>query len=128
MTPLNSMRPPTVLGVLCAAGAAGAGAAGGSGAAGAADGTASSVSISQMGAPMGIVEPSWAMMAPMTPLTGDGTSMVTLSVSTSTRGSYLEILSPGFFSHFWMVPSVTDSPTCGRSMVVIVMAVPSPSI
>ena len=127
MTPLNSMRPPTVLGGL---GAAAAGAGGGSGAAGAADGTASSVSISQMGAPMGIVEPSWAMMVPMTPLTGEGTSMVTLSVSTSTRGSYLEILSPGFLSHFWMVPSVTDSPTCGRSMVVMVMAnsLPRPSM
>ena len=37
--------------------------------------------------------------------------MVTLSVTTSTSGSYRRTESPGCFSHFPMVPSTTDSPT-----------------
>ena len=82
-------------------------------------GSSSSVSISAMGAPMGTVSPSAAMMRVRTPLTGEGTSMVTLSVTTSTSGSYFAILSPGLLSHWPMIPSTTDSPTWGRSMVMV---------
>ena len=57
-----------------------------------------------MGAPMGSVSPSMARISVMTPATGDGTSMLTLSVSTSTSGSYLSTLSPTCFSHWTMVP------------------------
>ena len=54
---------------------------------GGASGSASSVSISAMGAPMGMVSPSWASTLISDPATGEGTSMVTLSVITSTSGS-----------------------------------------
>ena len=62
--------------------------------AGAADGADAGIggppaasATSAMGAPMGTVSPSWAMMRSSSPVTGDGTSIVTLSVMTSTSGS-----------------------------------------
>ena len=42
-----------------------------------------------------------------------GTSALTLSVTTSTSGSYLATWSPGCFSHFPIVPSATLSPSWG---------------
>jgi len=47
------------------------------------------------------------------PDNGAGTSALTLSVMISTRPSYFFTWSPGCFSHFEMVPSVIDSPSCG---------------
>ena len=47
----------------------------------------SAASISAMGAPMGTVSPSSAKTRNSDPSTGDGTSIVTLSVTTSTKGS-----------------------------------------
>jgi hypothetical protein len=51
----------------------------------------------------------------MTPATGDGISVSTLSVDTSTRGSSTFTLSPTFFSQRVTVPSVTDSPRAGST-------------
>src|ERR1700674_4736666 len=47
------------------------------------------------------------------PPNGDGISEATLSVSTSSSGSYLAIASPFFLSQRPTVPSVTVSPSCG---------------
>ncbi len=47
------------------------------------------------------------------PSNGDGTSAFTLSVTTSTSGSYLSTWSPGCLSHFPIVPSATLSPSWG---------------
>ena len=71
-----------------------------------------------MGAPMGTVSPSCARMWVSTPDTGEGISMFTLSVTTSTRGSYFSTVSPMRFSHLPMTPSVTDSPTWGSSILI----------
>ena len=49
------------------------------------------------------------------PETGDGISVSTLSVETSTSGSSAATASPTFFSHRVTVPSVTDSPSVGIS-------------
>ena len=59
------------------------------------------------------VSPSFTLMLSNTPLTGDGTSTFTLSVSNSTRGSSAETCSPWDLSHFDTVASVTDSPNVG---------------
>ena len=53
------------------------------------------------------------MILVSTPPYGDGISEATLSVSTSSSGSYFFTWSPGFFSHLPTVPSVTVSPSCG---------------
>src|SRR5256885_9008791 len=63
--------------------------------------------------PIGTVWPSSTLTSLRVPATGDGISVFTLSVWTSTRRSYLFTLSPGCFSHFPIVPSVTDSPSLG---------------
>src|SRR2546423_2478137 len=63
--------------------------------------------------PIGTVWPSWTLTSLSVPATGDGISVLTLSVWTSTRRSYLFTFSPGCFSHFPIVPSVTDSPSLG---------------
>ena len=47
------------------------------------------------------------------PSNGDGTSALTLSVMTSSSGSYLSTWSPGCFSHLPIVPSATLSPSWG---------------
>jgi hypothetical protein len=62
---------------------------------------------------MGTVCPSSTLTSRSVPDTGDGISVFTLSVCTSTRRSYLFTVSPGFFSHLPIVPSVTDSPSFG---------------
>jgi hypothetical protein len=61
----------------------------------------------------GTVSPSWTRISVSVPSNGDGTSALTLSVITSTIGSYLSTWSPGFLSHLPIVPSATLSPSCG---------------
>src|SRR5437870_12788623 len=56
------------------------------------------------------------------PDTGAGTSALTLSVSTSSIGSNSTTLSPGFTSQREMVPSWTDSPSCGITTRVVLPA------
>ena len=62
-------------------------------------GSSPSTSISAITAPIGTVCPSATTMADSTPVAGEGISMVTLSVTTSTTGSYFSIRSPTLFSH-----------------------------
>ena len=57
----------------------------------------------------------------MTPATGEGISVSTLSVETSSSASSTATLSPTFFNQRVTVPSVTDSPRAG-----IVTTVPDP--
>src|SRR5450755_5035212 len=75
--------------------------------------TAPASSISHTTAPTGTVSPSSTNIAATVPLKGDGISDATLSVSTSSSGSYLTIASPFFLSQRPTVPSVTVSPSCG---------------
>ncbi len=95
-------------------GAAAAGAAAAA-AAGAGAGASPTAKISHTGAPTGTVAPSSARIVDSVPANGDGISDATLSVSTSSSGSYLATCSPGFLSHRPTVPSVTVSPSCGIS-------------
>ena len=64
-------------------------------------------------APTSTVSPSAAMISPSLPATGDGTSNVTLSVSSSTIGSSAATASPAFFIQRAIVASLTDSPSVG---------------
>src|SRR5687767_10646500 len=61
----------------------------------------------------GTVSPSWTRISVSVPSKGEGTSAFTLSVMTSTIGSYLSTWSPGFLSHLPIVPSATLSPSWG---------------
>src|SRR4051812_43696877 len=99
------------------AGAAGAAALGGGAAAGLAA-TAPSL-IWPSNAPTATVSPSLAAISPSTPADGAGTSMVTLSVSSSTRGSSTATASPAFLNQRPIVASVTDSPSVGTRMSVM---------
>ena len=67
-------------------------------------------------APTLTVSPSLVLILDNTPLTGDGTSRLTLSVSNSTIGSSALTLSPDFFSHFDTVASVMLSPKTGTTI------------
>ena len=60
------------------------------------------------------------MILVIVPATSAGTSALTLSVTTSKSGSYCSTLSPSFTSQRSMVPSVTDSPSCGILIVVAI--------
>src|SRR6476620_3838365 len=73
-------------------------------------------------APTATVSPSLAVISPSVPADGAGTSMVTLSVSSSTSGSSTATGSPGFLNHLPMVASVTDSPSVGTRISVIVVS------
>ena len=73
--------------------------------------------------PTGTVASSSAVMLSRTPATGDGISVSTLSVDTSTSGSSTWTESPTFLSQRVTVPSVTDSPSSGISTGV---ALPPP--
>src|ERR1700733_7707988 len=105
------------------AGAAGAG-AGAAALAGAAAGFAAAPAapslICPSSAPTATVSPSLAMMSPSVPADGAGTSMVTLSVSSSTNGSSTATASPAFLNQRPMVASVTDSPSVGTRISVMV--------
>jgi hypothetical protein len=72
-------------------------------------------------APTATVSPSLAAISPSTPADGAGTSMVTLSVSSSTRGSSTATASPAFLNQRPMVASVTDSPSVGTRISVMVL-------
>src|SRR5882724_2283054 len=71
-------------------------------------------------APTATVWPSLAMISPSVPAEGAGTSIVTLSVSSSTNGSSTATASPAFLNHRPMVASVTDSPSVGTRISVMV--------
>src|SRR5438105_8818956 len=80
------------------------------------------VSTTAISAPACTVSPSLARISRRIPDTGAGTSALTLSVSTSSIGSNSMIWSPGLTSHFEMVPSWTDSPSCGMTTRVVLPA------
>src|SRR5262249_22556795 len=63
--------------------------------------------------PTGTVWPASTRIAFTTPATIEGTSVVTLSVSTSKSGSSAFTVSPTFLYQFATVPSVTVSPSWG---------------
>src|SRR5436853_1960295 len=111
------------------AAAAGAGAAegGGGGAAalaGAAAGLAAAPAapslICPSKAPTATVSPSLATISPSVPADGAGTSIVTLSVSSSTNGSSTATASPAFLNQRPIVASVTDSPSVGTRISVMI--------
>src|SRR5277367_4193631 len=102
-----------------AEGGSGGGAAGlGGGAAGLAPAAPSLICPSS--APTATVSPSFAAISPSTPADGAGTSIVTLSVSSSTKGSSTATASPAFLNQRPMVASVTDSPSVGTRISVMV--------
>ncbi|MNE46366.1 hypothetical protein D3C80_1406980 [compost metagenome] len=68
------------------------------------------------------VSPSCATISARTPAAAAGTSIVTLSVSSSTSGSSAAIASPTFLNHFPMVASVTDSPSVGTRISVAMVS------
>src|SRR5882724_8008646 len=59
------------------------------------------------------------MISPSVPADGAGTSIVTLSVSSSTKGSSTATASPAFLNQRPMVASVTDSPSVGTRISVM---------
>src|SRR5215218_8531070 len=63
--------------------------------------------------PTSTVEPSETRNFSILPATGEGNSALTLSVSTSARGSSISTSSPSDLSQRVIVPSVTLSPSCG---------------
>ena len=71
-------------------------------------------------APTATVSPSLATISPSMPADGAGTSIVTLSVSSSTSGSSTATASPAFLNQRPMVASVTDSPSVGTRISVMV--------
>ena len=66
------------------------------------------------GVPTSTVSSSATRMASITPAIGDGISVSTLSVETSSSGSSTSTRSPTFFNQRVTVPSVTLSPSAGR--------------
>ena len=70
-------------------------------------------STSAMTASLGMVSPSETRIFVSVPSKGEGTSALTLSVTTSTRGSPMRTWSPTALSHLPMVPCSTPSPSCG---------------
>src|SRR6201996_8375774 len=109
-------------GAATGAGAAAAGAAAalaGAAAAGLAAAAAPSL-ICPSSAPTATVSPSLAVISPSVPAEGAGTSIVTLSVSSSTKGSSTATASPAFLNQRPMVASVTDSPSVGTRISVMV--------
>ena len=64
-------------------------------------------------APTSTVSPSGATISDSVPATGEGISTVTLSVSSSTSGSSLPMVSPGCLIQRTMRASVIDSPISG---------------
>src|SRR5690606_23625998 len=110
-------------GAASAAGASGAAAGSAAGAAGAAAEPDPSPTIASC-APTSIVSSSSAKIASRTPETGDGISVSTLSVETSSSGSSTSTVSPTCFSQRVTVPSVTLSPSAGRTTEVLICESP----
>ena len=77
-------------------------------------------------APTPTVSPSFATISAKTPAAGALTSNVTLSVSSSSKGSSASTASPGFLNHLPMVASVTDSPRVGTRISVAMWVVSLP--
>ena len=75
----------------------------------------SSSPMMAMTSPTSMVSSSSALISIMVPATGEGISVSTLSVETSSKGSSTSTVSPTDLSHCVMVPSVTDSPSSGIS-------------
>ena len=69
--------------------------------------------MSASSVPTWTVSPSGTLICRIFPATGEGTSVSTLSVEISKRGSSRSTDSPSCFSHLVMVPSTTVSPSCG---------------
>ena len=69
-------------------------------------------------APTGTVESTGTSIERITPATGDGISVSTLSVETSSRASSTATESPTPLSQRVTVPSVTDSPRAGIETTV----------
>ena len=94
---------------------AGAAAAGAGVAAGAAAGAAASPAspITASSPPTATVSSSWATIFVRTPDAGEGISVSTLSVDTSSSGSSSWTVSPSCLSQRVTVPSVTLSPSAG---------------
>src|SRR5918997_970543 len=76
-------------------------------------GESHSTATSTISVPTSTVEPSVTRNFSILPATGEGSSALTLSVSTSARGSSISTSSPSALSQRVMVPSVTLSPSCG---------------
>ena len=108
-------------GAAAGASATGAGAAGASAAAGAAGAAgAAAAEASPMIArtwPTSASSSSGMRISSRVPATGEGTSVSTLSVETSTRGASTSMVSPTSTSQRVTVPSVTDSPSAGSTTV-----------
>ena len=75
-------------------------------------------------APMATVSPDLTAISDSTPEAGAGTSTVTLSVSSSTRGSSAETWSPACLNHWPTVASLMLSPRLG-TRISVAMAVVS---
>ena len=97
-------------GVTTAAGAAGAAT---TGAAAGVEVAAAPSAIIASSAPTATVESTATTIFCRTPATGEGISVSTLSVETSSNGSSTATTSPSFFNQRVTVPSVTDSPSAG---------------
>ena len=76
-------------------------------------------------APTSTVSSSWTRISSITPLTGDGISVSTLSVEISSSPSSASTVSPTFLSQRVTVPSVTLSPSAGRTTEVLMCMTPS---
>src|SRR5262249_26670465 len=69
-------------------------------------------------APTATVSPCLTAISESTPEAGAGTSTVTLSVSSSTKGSAAETASPACLNHWPTVASTIDSPRFGTRISV----------
>ena len=65
-------------------------------------------------APTSASSSSGTLISSRVPEAGEGTSVSTLSVDTSSKGSSASTVSPTALSQRDTVPSVTDSPSAGR--------------
>ena len=63
--------------------------------------------------PISTVSSSPATILVRVPAAGEGISVSTLSVDTSSKGSSTSTVSPSFLSQRVTVPSLTDSPSAG---------------
>ena len=70
-------------------------------------------------APTLAVTPSATTISATIPATGDGISVLTLSVSTSNSVSSALMASPTFLYHLVTTPSATVSPSCGMMMFIV---------
>ena len=77
-------------------------------------------SVVEVGALLGLVSESGSAGSVKKPFIGDGTSRLTLSVSSSTIGSSASTASPAFLSHFATVASVMLSPRTGTTIFSLI--------